>query len=107
MEAIAPSAVFEAEAVLFGYDIFNLGSYPGIFPVEHNIGRDTCSVLGDLWYVTDPNDLERLNQYEGSQYNCIPEVCLTSEGENINCYVYVLKERPNLKPLNPARWGRQ
>jgi len=114
MERIAPDAVFECEATLFGFEIYNLGSYPGIKRVDHpiNDGDPTPYVHGEVWSVSD-SGLARLDRYEGSAYTKIQvEVDLDDNnglGEDettfVSTYLY-LGNVDKLQPIPDGEWNR-
>jgi len=70
---IVPDAVFLRETTLYGFNIYDLGSYPGIKTVEDKDNSDSQQypfVRGELWSVSDEG-LARLDRYEGSAYSKI------------------------------------
>lgn len=63
MERIAPNARYIDSAVLYGYRIYNLGSYPAIYPGE----EDEDFVYGEVWEVPE-EEVTNLDRYEGGAY---------------------------------------
>ena len=106
MERLVPDAKFIRETILFGYDIYDLGSYPGIKVAEQS-DEHYPFVRGELWQVSDEG-LARLDQYEGSAYE---KIMVAVEGEEVDTcecaitYLFI-GSVSQLKPLVNGKWDR-
>lgn len=88
---------FISNAYINNYDIYNLGTYPGIIK-----GDDT--VYGELYRV-DKDSLNKMDELEeiGYLYDRILENVYISEDESIEAYVYVyLKSVDSCIKLNKS-----
>ena len=78
--------------VLNGFDIFDLGSFPGIKP-------GNGSVVGDLFMV--PDELwDRLDSYEGVPHLYTRETVSVAGHDNVQVYVYAGEPHPNSQVTN-------
>jgi len=95
---------FVGNAVLRGYSLYNLGSYPGVKKNADDY------VKGEV-YIVDDNTLAKLNilEGEGELYSLVYESVEVegSKVDNVGIYVYLhdVKESNYVKP-DYQPWGR-
>lgn len=93
------------EEILEGYDLYDLGNYPGIRSSR------TGSVRGEVYYVTDET-LQRINvlEGEGSLYSLKRET-VEMDGNsvpNVGVYVYLHDvDKKNLVSPHNQPWGKK
>lgn len=96
------------QAVLHGYGLYDLGSYPGIVPEADE------KVLGEV-YAVDEKTLERLDYLEGNGWLYTrqkAEVLLNGEWTGIEVYVWNSRVQPeskvgfNFQPWEEKKTGR-
>jgi len=84
------------KAAIHGYNLYNLGHYPGIRPSKHN----TRTVYGEL-YSIDDNALKEVNRLEGegSLYLLQHTEAQTENGETMTAGIYVYNHETNEEKL--------
>jgi gamma-glutamylcyclotransferase (GGCT)/AIG2-like uncharacterized protein YtfP len=78
-----------SKARLFGYQRRKLSgeTYPALIP-----GTRDDHVDGIVYFKIDPNDRERLDQFEGVYYAKKLETCILPDQRLVSAYVYVFKQ---------------
>ena len=84
------------KAAIHGYNLYNLGHYPGIRPSEHK----TRTVYGEL-YSIDDNALKEVNRLEGegSLYLLRQTEAQTEDGKTVTAGIYVYNHETNEEKL--------
>src|SRR5699024_1466536 len=96
---------YVGDGILEGYDLYNLGSYPGIRPSRSG------SVKGEVYYV-NPETLKRINilEGEGSLYS-LQKRTVEMDGisvPNTGVYVYLHEvDKKNLVSSYDQPWGKK
>lgn len=107
---LVPDAKFCDEAIIMGYHIYDLGSYPGV----KKTGDRNDWVYGELWMVSDEG-LARLDQYEGSGYDKVEDEVIIYDDEfkfsdiwhSTDAKFYLYKGSVSqLKPIVNGKWER-
>lgn len=61
-------------------------TYPALVP-----GSPGDGVHGTVYFDLQPNDMERLDRFEGNQYRRKREVCQLSDGSQITVWVFLFR----------------
>lgn len=81
--------------MLKGYELYHLGSYPGIWPGDGQ-------VIGEVWFV-DEETLNRLDDYEGEGVLYRREqVPVSGPAGELSAEVYICVNRPKEQPMGDA-----
>lgn len=90
---LGPNRVLKGDAVLEGYDVYDLGYYPAI---AHGSGR----AYGEVWEIEE-RSLRTLDHYEGEGDLYLREKVPVKVGnDEVEAYVYVFKDVDGMRTFN-------
>ena len=98
-DMLGDEAIIGGDAILKNYAMYDLGSFPGVVPMEGE------QVVGEVYFVDD-DTLSRLDRYEseGSLYRREDVRVIMADGRRVDAMVYVYNHPVSGAPVR-ERWG--